>query len=573
MILRSAPRPSRYAGIKAALFRAALACGTSGALTAVTSAAAAAPAEASAEVLLLIEGDPADLEPERVRDAIAREIGAPVVLAIEAVPGRAVLILRMKPGREVDLTYRDRAGGVIERGVDLPWESDRAVDTVALLAGNLVRDEAAEIAASLKKREPAAAPAATAPPATPPRATPPRAAPPRAAPGPARPKRPEATPPPPAKPASCSSSHYPTVIAGVGYDPFGLLTGNLSFDHSVRHLSFNATVGRTAGLRGLEIGVLGNYEREFACGVQIANVANVVSGPMRGVQAAGVLNVASEIEGVQMATILNVSSGAARGAQLAGVNVHWGGRFRGVQGGIVNVSQEFSGVQLAGINIDRKGPTRGVQGSAVLNVGADVAGLQLGTINIAGGSVSGVQAGVVNYSRKEVRGIQIGAVNVAESSDFSLGLFNYMSRGRHHIDVWGHESGLMAAAYKNGGKYFHYLYGAGGRPVGQRPQGGAVWGLGGHIPFAQSVYTDVDALGYSLWAHGGAMTTLAELRVVVGLRLVRWFALYGGPSYTVSIAVTGKAADFGLFGSQLLSEPGDPELRGWPGAVLGVQFL
>jgi hypothetical protein len=324
-------------------------------------------------------------------------------------------------------------------------------------------------------------------------------------------------------------------------DPFGLPAGP-SFDHSVRRLSLNVTVGRSAGLSGFELGILGNYEREFACGMQIATIGSVVGGPVRGVQMAGVFNTASSLSGAAMAGVLNVNAGPVRGAQIAGaVNASWGG------------------------------PVRGVQMAGVMNLAGDLSGAQIGMIN-AVASLSGAQLGMVNVATRQLRGVQIGVVNYADSSDFSLGLVNIFPRGRIHLDVWGHESGLIAGGVKHGGKYFHYLYGAAVRPIGDVPRGAIAWGIGGHIPVVKPIFTDVDAIGYWFWGRD-PMATLAQLRWVLGWQIVRRLAIYAGPAYNVSIASPVNDADWSLFGSHLLGQGDGVVVRGWVGLTAGIQVL
>ena len=118
------------------------------------------------DILLVLEGAPANLDPERVRAAIARELGVRITLAAQPASGASTLTLHGDVRSHIRLSYRSGDGRVTEREIDLRSEPDRAEEVVALLAGNLVRDEAAELGVALKKK--AEKPPAPAPITTPP---------------------------------------------------------------------------------------------------------------------------------------------------------------------------------------------------------------------------------------------------------------------------------------------------------------------------------------------------------------------------------------------------------------------
>jgi len=127
------------------------------------------PASASAESLVLVvEAAPPGVDPARVRAAVARELGVAVALA-PASDRPGALVLRAGGERRAVLIYRAEDGRVLERAVDLPASSDQAVEMIVLLAGNLVRNEAAELSEALRAqaRGAGSAPAASPPPPLP----------------------------------------------------------------------------------------------------------------------------------------------------------------------------------------------------------------------------------------------------------------------------------------------------------------------------------------------------------------------------------------------------------------------
>jgi len=172
-----------------------------------------------------------------------------------------------------------------------------------------------------------------------------------------------------------------------------------------------------------------------------------------------------------------------------------------------------------------------------------------------------------------VKGAQFGLVNVADESSLSLGLFNIIRNGRLHLDLWGMESGILMAGIKHGGSYFHNIYGIGARVIGGRPRLSLSLGLGAHFNLSEHIYLDTDGLAYSVH-DGGAITILAgmlQARAVLGIRLARGFAVYGGPTYNTSLAPRAKDALLSLYGSLLIQQDKDMTIRSWPGVVLGIQ--
>lgn len=437
-------------------------------------------ASQSKEVLFVLDGVPEDVDPERARAAIARELAAPVTRADHASSSAGTLTLSVLAGKHIRLAYRAADGRLTEREIDLPAEPERAEEVIALLAGNLVRDEAAELGAALKKR-------VEKPPVRAPIAAPP-----------VGPVNPPALPAPVAvAPPACGREGHPRHLAGLDFLPF-LGTSTFVGVGVSRRLSLNILGGYTAGLDGLELGGLVNIDAEFTCGVQMAGLANLTFGPVQGAQLAGILDV--------------------------------GGRLDGVQAGLVNL------------------------------VTGDVVGAQVGLVNLAGG---------------RVRGAQIGLVNVSSTSTFSLGLINIFRDGRLELDAWGQESGLLMAGIKHGSGRFHNIYGVGVLPFGARARFSAAMGLGVHFPLTDRLFLDLDALDYALFDASSIAATLniAQARVVLGARLMRKLAVYGGPSYNVATSWNGDVPALSPYGATFTNRGGGTATQGWPGITLGLQAL
>jgi hypothetical protein len=82
------------------------------------------------------------IDRERIRDAIARELGVNVVLRSDASSADRHAQLTVRVDADViDLTFRDDQGDTTHRAVPAPHELRERISTIAYLAGNLARDQ------------------------------------------------------------------------------------------------------------------------------------------------------------------------------------------------------------------------------------------------------------------------------------------------------------------------------------------------------------------------------------------------------------------------------------------------
>ena len=182
---------------------------------------------------------------------------------------------------------------------------------------------------------------------------------------------------------------------------------------AMRGVQIAGILNTGARSEGLQIAGLANFVREGA-GVQLSlfGNANCALVPPRdessrdyyewfdanefaGVQLAGLVNVASCLEGVQVAGLINRSDG-----------------------------YHTDGLQLAlGMNVSRR--MRGVQAAALGNETESLNGLQLGLFNMVSNRLRGVQIGALNGTRAPgSAGAQIGLVNAGRGNLFQAGLLN-----------------------------------------------------------------------------------------------------------------------------------------------------
>jgi len=381
-----------------------------------------------------------NLDAELVRKAIELELKRPVSLVPRGTE-HAGLSVKAQSNHTVTVSYRSGTGELRTRSIGIPEDSARGAEVIALLSGNLSRDEAAELLASLTAKtapaaaagDPAAAVAESAPNPDSKKAVEPQAAPITAEKRPAQSK-----PAPPSSEPTLIQTPFPafnlslfapvalyrpserrifTGELGLFYSHIGELRGvgvnvfALRVERDVRGVTIATFYNDTAGkLTGVATSAIFSRRQQLR-GCEVSGLVNLGTGNGEGVAAAGLLNLSRNFEGVQAAGLINRAN-TVQGVQAAGlVNRSWG--LEGVQAAaLANFAGDTRGVQAAAL-INRAAAVTGVQAAGVVNVAQSVEGFQLGVVNVSG-EVHGVQLGVVNVA-KRVNGTSVGLVSVAEN--------------------------------------------------------------------------------------------------------------------------------------------------------------
>jgi hypothetical protein len=387
-------------------------------------AQAAAVTAASAELVVRVQAPPNSVDAAAVRRAIAQELGTSVVTKATAPGSADVLDIRVsRAPLRVEVVFRAKSGKQVVRSVALPDEPGRATETIALLAGNLVRDEAAELlralnAASGKPRPettdanaggpvpgesanaggPVPGESANAGSAKPSEFKHAGAKP--SEPAKSRNSGAGATRKPDARPKPTAAAQTPKLetsfIDLAFFSP-------ISYPEDARRkrfrIEFGLLYGRIGALEGggLVVGV--SRVQHHVHGAQFAGVINWDEGDVHGAAVAGIGSwIDGDLHGFSSGGILSRVGGTSHGMLLAPV-VMTGG-LEGVEVGAVSVMGDGRGAQLGVVNV--AGNLRGFQ-AGLLNVGGKINGLQLGLVNVA----------------DEVHGAPVGLVSITRSTDYS----------------------------------------------------------------------------------------------------------------------------------------------------------
>lgn len=439
------------------------------------------------ELLVRVESADEALTAEAIYRAIQAELQVPVAAAGPDESGAVLSVVVDRHG-VARVRYDSDDGHSIERSVDLPRDAQRRLETIALLAGNLARDEAAELIALLRENAPAA-PAADEPPPPIARSED------RPANAPARPTRKTKLAPPTKSDGERGTSPKPTLkqapINLSLFYPVALYPDSERLRLSVELGLFYSRVGGIAGFGGNAIAL---FTESDSSGALFSGVLNYSTGGLDGAEGAGVVN---------------VRRGGVRGAQGAGV---------------VNVAERVTGAQLSGVVNVARGPVKGVQLSGVVNVAnEETVGAQLGLVNVGG----------------RVKGAQLGLVNVAERVDgMPIGLVNAVGNGKNQMVAWyasDHTPFNVALKYLHGYVYTMLAFGydrEGGQDLFAPGAGGGL-----RFPFAP-VFVELDVLWQheSTYANGDEGHHIVRQRSALGVELVYGLSVFAGGGPLLEVA-------------------------------------
>jgi hypothetical protein len=491
-----------------------------------------------------------------IRDSITTELAAPVVSA-EAAHCETPCLAISIDGTAASLTFMPVTGAWRSRMLDLGSDASQWPTLIALLAGNLVRDEADSLLADL----PAAEPAAPAPVVAPAVVL-------------DRPPIPRQAPPPLARPRRS---------AAVGFGVVPLASSDLDEIGTVEHtVSLHLLAGVSGGSRVAAIGGLSDLERGPVRGAQIAG-AVVMAPQVHGFQIAGVIAMGKQVEGVQIAgggvgaddvrgvQIGGMFAGAQRaaGLQIAGGGVY-AGDLRGIQiAGGSSTATVSHGVQIAGLaTYTERGAN--VQIAGATNIAASAHTQIAGGVNVAG-KLTGFQLAPINIAREQA-GVQLGVINVGGSPDgVSIGLINIVPGGRTDVEASVDSSALGTVLLRHGSRRWHNVYAVGGE------QGNDVWmaGFGMGPSWTRGDATiDLDAM---CWHVSEGSDFNEELSLLDQLRLSVAFDV-GQASLVVGGALNVYVSTDQM--NPLIAErrvPGAPMDSGvsvelWPSAFAGVRM-
>ncbi|MGD9976703.1 MAG: carboxypeptidase-like regulatory domain-containing protein [Bacteroidales bacterium] len=360
-------------------------------------------------------------------------------------------------------------------------------------------------------------------------------------------------------------------------------TNKLLSGKTVNDYSFNMTVGYVQGVRKVELGGIASIVREDAGFCQLAGVANVVGGLAYGFQGAGTFNAVKEMSGIQAAGVINFVLKDADYIQLGGTGNFVGGEFTGVQvAGIFNISSGLSGVQVGGVT-NLTGEAEGVQVAGVLNHTKKIVGTQVAGVINNTDSLDGVQVTGVFNRAAYFKGYQIAVINYADSCDgIPFGLFNFVRKGYHKIELSADEVFYSNVAFRSGVKKFHSIVSVGLRPENlDNPVWMFGYGLGTTLGKSYKYLFDIDLTAHQVMKGSYFASKNSLYRLTLGLdrKISPKTSITFGLTYNIYVTDTELKYYSDTFSSLVpysftnsTSSNGN-STKTWVGGKIGIRFL
>ncbi len=344
-----------------------------------------------------------------------------------------------------------------------------------------------------------------------------------------------------------------------------------------------------AGLSEMQIAGIGNLNSGYIGGIQAAGLFNIAED-INYFQGAGVVNVARNIKGFQVAGSVNFAK-EVDGFQASGY-INIAEHVTGFQGsGFVNFADSLVGFQAAGF-VNVSGPIQGFQAAGFVNVSDNVEGFQgAGFVNVAdtvfgsqasgfanvADNVSGLQVTSMVNIADNVHGAQFGIINIADSCDYPVGLINFSTKGRINGALWVDETGMDNISIMTGGKKTYSIFTFGRKFKSKtKPM---MAGLGfGYIHEFNYMYIELDMNWYAVWAEDHPETFaevngLHRTKIATGLSFGSYGALFAGLSYNTLIVDEGKTPFIQPWGGAEVSETlSGQDVYNWPGYFIGVRI-
>lgn len=452
-------------------------------------------------------------------------------LTVEWNEDLSLVVLHLRRGEEERVREIAVDGGVEERSIVL-----------ALLASNLLRDEADELIASLRARRQSAEEASHSEPldvvvveeAEPP------------------------APEPDSAPEETPRNRAVNTYVGLDLAPYvGMSSYYLGEDTRLFSLGM---VGALSGrIRGLGVSGAAGVTRNLA-GIQVAGALALTLEDAAGIQASGAASIVlNDFDGIQFAGAAAITLGRMRGIQASGALNIAGKLALGGQVAVANYAAELRGLQFGTLNLS--GSMTGIQ-AGVVNYADDVRGVQLGLLNIASGSV---------------HGMQIGLVNLATDADASIGLINIYRDGRTQFRFGMDTAGFLDASLVHGSRITHSIYSVSVNPIAGRSSFALGLGVGARLSITERVHLDIDVLARALLSplNGDVRSdAVLEPRLVLGVRVYKAVGFFVGLAYPIRFSGADQPTTYGALTRVLRdTEATGSYVDAWPSLSVGLELF
>jgi len=210
--------------------------------------------------------------------------------------------------------------------------------------------------------------------------------------------------------------------------------------------------------------------------------------------------------------------------------------------GLTNIDQQASGFLVAGLFNKAKNFNGGVQLAGLFNTAQKSKGLQLSSISNWSADEAGSQFASVFNVAKKVKGFQFALVNIADSSDYTIGLINFIKNGEKSLALSTDETLFTHLDFRSGGRVLYGLIGAGYKFGNDEVKYALDIGFGAHIvnkgkfslngEYATQLITDTEKKFYET----------DTFKILSGYKLNNHLRLFAGPSLNIISADVSDGA-------------------------------
>jgi hypothetical protein len=299
----------------------------------------------------------------------------------------------------------------------------------------------------------------------------------------------------------------------------GLSSHGMYNSQIIDHFSFNLLGGYTAGIKGFEAAGLFNINRKDVSFFQIAGLFNVVGGSLNGFEAAAVYNnVLHNAQGIQLAGLANKTNNFTGGMQVAG---------------LANIDQRAKGFLMAGLFNRVKSFDGGVQVAGLFNSVQQSKGLQFSSLfNLSANGAWSQFSAVFNVAKK-VKGFQFALVNVADSSDYSIGIINFIKNGEKSLAIGTDETLMTHLDFRSGGRVLYGLIGAGYKFDDTQAKYALDIGFGAHIVNHAKFSLNGEYVAQLTTDFKDRSYQTSSFKILPGYKLNKLIRVFAGPSFNI----------------------------------------
>jgi len=250
-------------------------------------------------------------------------------------------------------------------------------------------------------------------------------------------------------------------------------------------------------------------------------------------------------KGMAIAGLCTRLYGSNRGLLVSGLVNRVNGSDKGLSvAGLYNGAENGRGIQVAGLHNQKAG--NGLIQIAGLSNYSRYEVLQIGGIVNSSQYAHTQVAGLINIARS-VKGIQVaGLVNIADSSDYPIGILNFIKNGEQQIGIQVYDDASANVLLRTGGRKTYGIIGAGVGNEQKRRVLQMEAGVGYRIPLSHRLRINTEVVAISktdfiFWKH------TQSLRTLLGYKISPAIEITAGPALN-----TYKYSDSKIFGDSYI---------------------